>query len=76
MYLLGATPMMLGVLKGQVTEACLSSLLTQVIQDSSFYLASSEQPQGNAIRTVSVGVRHSSPRVIPVSEPITDSSPR
>jgi hypothetical protein len=47
-----------------------------VIQDSTFYLASSEQPQGNQIRTVSVGVRHSSPRPFPVSQPIADPSPQ
>lgn len=74
--LFGANPDVIEQLKGQVTEACLSSLLNQVIQDSPFYLASSEQPLGNPIRTVSVGVRHSSPRAIPVSQPIADSSPR
>ena len=56
------------------TDACLSALLNQVIQNSTFYLASKEQPQGSPIRTVSVGVRHSSPRAIPVSQPIADSS--
>ncbi|MDN5942437.1 MAG: hypothetical protein L0H94_11190, partial [Nitrospira sp.] len=55
--LFGASPEVIEQLKGQVTEACLSSLLNQVIQDSTFYLASSEQPLGNSIRTVSVGVR-------------------
>lgn len=74
--LFGANPEVIEQLKGRVTEACLSSLLNQVIQDSTFYLASSEQPQGNSIRTVSVGVRHSSPRAIPMSQPIADSSPR
>jgi hypothetical protein len=74
--LFGASPDVIEQLKGRVTEACLSSLLNQVIQDSTFYLASSEQPQGSSIRTVSVGVRHSSPRAIPMSQPIVDSSPR
>jgi hypothetical protein len=74
--LFGANPEVIEQLKGRVTEACLSSLLNQVIQDSTFYLSSSEQPQGNPIRTVSVGVRHSSPRAIPMSQPIADSSPR
>ena len=72
----GANPEVIEQLKGQVTEACLSSLLNQVIQDSPFYLPSSEQPQGNPIRTVSVGVRHLSTRTIPVSQPLADSSPR
>ena len=74
--LFGANPEVIEQLKGQVTEVCLSSLLNQVIQDSTFYLASREQPQGTPIRTVSVGVRHSSPRAIPVSQPIADSSPQ
>jgi hypothetical protein len=55
--LFGATTIMICELKGQVPEACLTSLLNQVIQDSTFYLASSEHPQGNPIRTVSVEIR-------------------
>jgi hypothetical protein len=74
--LFGANPDIIDQLKGQVTETCLSSLLNQVIQDSSFYLASNEQPQGSQIRTVSVAVRHSSPRPIPISQPIAPPSPR
>jgi len=74
--LFGANPEVIEQLKGQVTEACLSSLLNQVIQDSTFYLASKEQPQGSPIRTVSVEVRRSFPRATPVSQPITSSSPR
>lgn len=74
--LFGANPEVIEQLKGQVTEACLSSLLNQVIQDSPLYLAQSEQPQGNQIRTVSVGVRHSSSRAVPVSRSLTDTSPR
>jgi hypothetical protein len=73
--LFGANPEIIEQLKGQVTEACLSSLLNQVIQDSPFYLASNAQPQDNVIRTVSVRVRHSSTRTIPVSQPIADSVP-
>jgi hypothetical protein len=72
--LFGASPDVIEQLKGEVTEACLSSLLNQVIQDSDFFLASSEHSQDKPIRFVSVGVRHSSPRVIPVSQPIADSS--
>ena len=75
-HLFGANPDVIEQLKGQVTETCLSSLLNQVIQDSPFYLTSNQQPRGNPIRTVSVGVRHSSPRAIPMSQPIADSSPR
>ncbi len=74
--LFAANPEIIEQLKGQVTEACLSSLLNQVIQDSAFYLASNEQPQGNTIRTVSVGIRHSLPRAISVSQPIANPSTR
>jgi hypothetical protein len=69
-HLFGASPEIIEQLKGQVTEVCLSSLLNQVVQDSSFYLATKEQPQGGPIRTVSVGVRHSPSRALPVSQSI------
>jgi hypothetical protein len=74
--LFGANPEVIEQLKGQVTEACLSSLLNQVIQDSSFYLAGGAQSHGNPIHTVSVGIRHSSSRAIPISQPIAAPSPR
>ena len=73
--LFGANPEVIEQLKGQVTEACLSSLLDQVIQDSTFFLASNMQPQDRPIRTVSV-VRRPSSRAVPVSRPLTDTSPR
>ena len=72
--LFGANPEVIEQLKGQVTDACLSALLNQVIQDSTFYLANREQPQGHPIRTVSVRVRQMSPRAIPVAQPIANSS--
>ncbi|MEO8338240.1 MAG: hypothetical protein ABI604_00820 [Nitrospirota bacterium] len=75
-HLFGASPDVIEQLKGQVTEACLSALLNQVIQDSPFYLASIEQPRSNPIRTVSVGVRRSPNRAVPVSRPLADASPR
>jgi len=71
-HLFGANPEIIEQLKGQVTEVCLSSLLNQVIQDSTFYLANKEQPPGGPIRTVSVGVRRSPSRAVPVSQPITE----
>lgn len=74
--LFGASPDVIEQLKGQVTEACLSSLLNQVIQDSTFYLASNVQTQDQSIRTVSVGVRRPSNRAIPVSQPLADASRR
>lgn len=75
-HLFGANPEVIEQLKGQVTEACLSSLLNQVIQDSNFYLASSEQPRSNPIRTVSVGVRLPSSRAVPVSRALADATLR
>ncbi len=74
--LFGANPEVIEQLKGQVTEASLSSLLDQMIQDSTFYLASHEQSPGNSIRTVSIGIRHSSPRAIPISQPASDAPAR
>lgn len=73
-HLFGANPEVIEQLKGQVTEVCLSSLLNQVIQDSTFYLATREQPQDDPIRTVSVRVRRSPSRALPVSQPIPTPS--
>jgi len=75
-HLFGASPDVIEQLKGEVTEACLSSLLNQVIQDSTFYLTSNEQSHGNPIRTVSVGVRRPSSHALPIARPITDASPQ
>jgi hypothetical protein len=75
-HLFGANPEVIEQLKGRVTEACLSSLLNQVILDSPFYVTSSEQPKDSPIQTVSVGIRHSSPRAVPIAQPIADTSPR
>jgi hypothetical protein len=75
-YLFGASPEVIEQLKGQVTEACLSSLLDQVIHDSTFFLAGNTQPQDRPIRTVSVTVRRPSNRAVPISRSLPDSSPR
>jgi hypothetical protein len=75
-YLFGANPEVIEQLKGQVTEACLSSLLDQVIHDSTFFLAGTIQPQDRPIRTVSVTVRRPSSRAVPVSRSLADASPR
>lgn len=74
--LFGANPEVIEQLKGQVTETCLSSLLNQVIQDSTFYLAGSTLSQDRPIRTVSVVVRPSSSHAVPVSRPVADTSLR
>ncbi len=75
-HLFGASPDVIEQLKGQVTEACLSSLLNQVIQDSTFYLTSNQQPRGNPIRTVSVGIRRPSSHALPIARPIANASPQ
>ncbi len=73
--LFGATPAVIEELKGQVTEACLSSLLNQVVRDWAFYLASHEQPHDRPIQTVTVGIRRPASRAIPISRPLADTSP-
>lgn len=74
--LFGVSPEVIEQLKGQVTEACLSSLLDQVIQDSTLYLAINAQPQNHPILTVSVGVRRPFSRATPVSRPLAEASPQ
>lgn len=73
--LFGAPPAVIEELKEQVTEACLSSLLNQVVRDWTFYLASHEQPRGRPIQTVTVGIRRPASRAIPISRPLADTSP-
>jgi hypothetical protein len=70
--LFGATPIMIGELKGQVTEACLTELMEQLVRDTAFYVASSSPFPDSPIRTVTVKARNplSSPAtlsVVPVS---------
>ncbi|NOS83303.1 MAG: hypothetical protein HOP32_17155 [Nitrospira sp.] len=55
--LFGATPIMIGELKGQVTEACLTELMEQLVQDTSFYMASSSPLPDSSHFTVSVKSR-------------------
>ena len=70
--LFGATPIMLDELKGQVTEACLSDLMHQLVRDTDRYVASSSPLLDPAIRSVTVKARQavtgtSEAPVIPVS---------
>jgi len=53
----GATPIMIGELKGQVTEACLTELMDQLVQDTNFYVASSTPLPDSPILTVTVKAR-------------------
>jgi len=69
-HLFGATPLMIDELKGHVMESCLAALMQQVVQDTSFYAASSAPLPANSIRSVSVKPRPSrgtSTPFVPVS---------
>ena len=73
-HLFAASQHLVDELKGQVTETCLTQLLDQVIRDTPFYIAGELAPSETAIRTVSVGTKHSRTPVHPVStspEPAT-----
>lgn len=57
--LFGASPIMIDELKGQVTEACLDALMSQLVRDTNLYLASNTPMPASTIRTVTVGARRS-----------------
>ncbi|TKS57764.1 MAG: hypothetical protein EWM72_03492 [Nitrospira sp.] len=70
--LFGATPIMIDELKGQVTEACLTQLMDQLVRDTNLYMASSTPLSDSAIRTVTVKARKPVPTppalsIIPIS---------
>jgi len=70
--LFGASPIMIDELKGQVTEACLSELMDQLVRDTNFYLASSTPLPGSPTLTATVKARRplrsSAPlSVVPIS---------
>jgi hypothetical protein len=67
-----ASPTMIGELKGQVTEACLTHLMDQLIRDTNFYMASSAPLPDSPIVSVTVKARKplpspAVPSVVPVS---------
>jgi len=74
-HLFGATPLMVDELKGHVMEACLTALMQQVVQDTSFYTASSAPLPDNSIRSVSVKPRPSRGSTTPFV-PVSSSSGR
>ena len=59
--LFGATPLMIGELKGQVTEACLTELMDQLVRDTNFYMASSTPLPTSPVVSVTVKARKSLP---------------
>ena len=74
-HLFGATPIMIDELKGHVTESCLTELVTQIVNDTAFFTASSAPLYDPGIRTVSVRSRMSrtaasAPPAIPVAAPV------
>jgi len=58
--LFGATPVMIDELKGHVTEACLTDLTSQLVRDTTRYMASSAPAPKSGIRTVTVKSRRPS----------------
>ena len=58
-HVFGATPTMIGELKGQVTEACLTDLMDQLVRDTNFYMASNTPLPNSPILTVTVKARPS-----------------
>lgn len=70
-HLFGATPIMIDELKGQVTEACLTQLVDQLVHDTTFYTASSAPLPDGLIRTVTVKARKPAAAlaILPVSAP-------
>ena len=67
-----ASPTLIGELKGQVTEACLTELMEQLIQDTNFYVASSTPLPDSPVVSVTVKARKpqpspASPSAVPVS---------
>jgi hypothetical protein len=49
---------MIGELKGQVTEACLTELMEQLVLDTSFYMASSTPLPDSPVLAVTVKARN------------------
>ena len=73
-HLFGATPIMIDELKGHVTERCLTDLARQIVNDTTFFYASSAPVSEPSIRSVSVKPRTPRPpastsAAIPISVP-------
>ena len=67
-----ASPTLIGELKGQVTEACLTDLIDQLVRDTHFYVASSAPLPDSPVVSVTVKARKTqpspvSPSAVPVS---------
>lgn len=73
--LFGATPVMIEELKGHVTEACLTELATQLVRDTTLYMASSAPTSGTGVRTVTVRAKRPSTTFPTRSATPTTASP-
>ena len=73
--LFGATPVMIDELKGHVTEACLTELTTQLVRDTTLYMASSAPASDPGIRTVTVRAKRPSTTFPTKSAAPTGTSP-
>jgi hypothetical protein len=67
-----ASPTLIEELKGQVTEACLTELVDQLIQDTTFYMASSAPIPDSPVMSITVRARKpqpspASPSAVPIS---------
>ncbi|MBS0150405.1 MAG: hypothetical protein JSR31_05645 [Nitrospira sp.] len=58
--LFGATPVMIDELKGHVTEVCLTELTSQLVRDTTLYMASSAPTSGTGLRTITVRAKRPS----------------
>ena len=65
--LFGATPLMIDELKGHVTESCLTALMQKIVQDTTFYSASSAPVLDRPIHSVSVKSKRSKLTPVPIS---------
>ncbi len=72
-YLFGATPLAVEELKGKVTEACLTALVQQLVQNTNQFLAGSAPLPSNPSRIISVRAKRTPPQTVPVST-TTESS--
>jgi hypothetical protein len=72
--LFGASPVVIDELKGQVTEACLTELMEQLVRDTNFYMAGSTPLPESPLLAVTVKGRRAKPSPLGVT-PIPISLP-
>jgi hypothetical protein len=65
--LFSATPLMIDELKGHVTESCLTTLMQQMVRDTTFYFASSAPLLDRPMHSVSVKSNRATVTPVPLS---------